>query len=404
MDLLMHLTRALAISLCLFYPVSVSASRTSDASPAFPFHVTRVDRVAQLIGPTPNSIAAPYAPASRSINNTMKWGICSGDLGSLIYAQGKAYITLGDNYASCPPGTGGPGGDLRPPDWRSNALGIIPNPRQFTHGLRITHWFNHDGKRAAEVLHSAHDAGNCEGTSTPGCEITKIPTYGFATQGRLFLAFMSVHHWGDPGTWDVNYSSLAMSSSQGKSWKIESRTIKWAAGSNFAQVAVTPDVDGRHLLFYGIPGGRFGSAKLMRCPDSWRAVLDPHTYEYFAGIDDSGRPRWKPDMSSAIDVVEAPVGELSVIFDARLKVWLMTYLQGSGDLVIRSASQPWGPWSQAATLASQQRFPELYGAFMNSHFVTDGGRSIYFVMSQWLPYCVFWMRATLSPVQAPRAR
>jgi hypothetical protein len=364
-------------------------------APQFPYRVSGVKKVAQLIGPTPKSPFAPYAPSPHSINDTTRWGICSGDLGSLMYSQGTAYLTLGDNYKSCPPGTGGPGGGLNPPNWRSNAVGVIPKPSNFTHGLHITRWISQDGKHAMEVIPSVHNAGDCEDNQTKGCEITTIPTYGFSVQGRLFLAFMSVHHWGDPGRWDVNYSSFAMSSNKGKTWTVETHAIKWGANSNFAQVAVTPDPTGRYLCFYGIPGGRFGSVKLMRTPNTWHSVLSPKAYQYFTGTKD-GQPQWSSNSAQAVTVADAPVGELSVIYDPGLKHWLMTYLQGSGDLVIRSAAQYWGPWSQTATLATQQKFPQLYGAFMNPHFLTNKGHTIYFVMSLWLPYSVFWVKANLN--------
>jgi hypothetical protein len=45
---------------------------------------------------------------------------------------------------------------------------------------------------------------------------------------------------------------------------------------------------------------------------------------------------------------------------------------------------------------SHQRYPGLYGAFMNPHFLSGNGRTIYFVMSQWDVYSVFWMKASLS--------
>jgi hypothetical protein len=32
---------------------------------------------------------------------------------------------------------------------------------------------------------------------------------------------------------------------------------------------------------------------------------------------------------------------------------------------------------------------------MHPRFLSDGGRTLYFVMSQWGPYCIFWMRANL---------
>jgi hypothetical protein len=135
----------------------------------------------------------------------------------------------------------------------------------------------------------------------------------------------------------------------------------------------------------------------MRTPNNWRSVLNPKAYQYFAGTKD-GQPQWSSDSTQAATVADAPVGELSVIYDPGLKHWLMTYLQGNGDLVIRSAAQYWGPWSQTATLATQQKFPQLYGAFMNPHFLTNKGHTIYFVMSLWLPYSVFWVKANLNTV------
>ncbi len=372
-----------------------SAAGQHGTIPSFPYAVTGLTRIAQLIGSPPHGPSAGRDPSPHAINDTTRWGICGGDLGSLIYADGVAYIALGDNYTTCPPGSGGPA-PASPPDWRSNAVGIIADPGNFKHGLRITRWVSRDGHHASEVIASQHDAGDCQNTATAGCEVTRIPTYGFATQGRLFLAFMSVHHWGDAGQWDVNYSSLAMSTNRGKTWTVETPRITWGARSNFAQVAVTPDPEGTHLLFYGIPAGRFGAARLMRVPRSWASVLTPHSYQYFAGTDRAGAPRWSSAPGHAIVVAQAPVGELSVIYNPGLKRWLMTYLQGGGDLVIRTAAHYWGPWSEPCSLATQQEYPGLYGAYMNPHFLADNGRTIYFVMSQWGPYRIFWMRATLG--------
>ncbi len=372
-------------------PVLVRAA----IAPPFGYRVDDVTKVAQLIGPTPASPQAAGAASPYSINNTTRWGVCGGDLGSLIVDQGVAYLTLGDNYTSCPPGTGGPGGGLTPPDWRSNAVGVIPHPLDYQKGLRITRWVSQDGVHAAEVIPSHYNEGDCESTAAAGCEVTRIPTYGFAVQGRLFLAFMSVHHWGDAGMWDVNYASLAMSADRGRTWATETARVSWGPHSNFAQVAVTPDPSGRSLLFYGIPGGRFGAVKLMRTRNTWQGVLTPKDYAYYTGETAAGGPRWSTRASDAVVVAPAPTGELSVIYDAGLKRWLMTNIEGNGDLIIRSAAQYWGPWSRPAVLATQARFPGLYGAFMNPHFVTDKGRTIYFVMSQWTPYSVFWMKATL---------
>jgi hypothetical protein len=404
-----HMALSVLVTGCItlggLAPAQGAWAADSATAPPFSYKVTNITQVAQLIGPTPGSSLAGTAASADSINDTTRWGVCGGDLGSLIVDQNVAYIALGDNYTTCPPGTGGPAGGLGPPDWRSNALGIIPNPHDFAHGLHITKWYSGDEKTAAEPIPSQHNAGDCQDTEAPGCEVTAIPTYGFAGQGHLFLAYMSVHHWGVASVWDVNYSSFAMSADRGKTWKVERGKVQWGAKSNFAQVAVTADSDGTHLLFYGIPGGRFGAVKLMRTPNTWQSVLKPGAYQYFVGTDAAGRPRWSGKQGKAVPVASAPVGELSVIYDPGLKRWLMTYLQGgndqikpsSDDLVIRDAPNYWGPWSAPITLVSHIRFPGLYGAFMNPQFLDQGGREIYFVMSEWGPYSVFWMRANLAP-------
>jgi hypothetical protein len=389
-------------ALLLAGTISPNTARAAASPPAV--RVVAVRQIAQLIGPQPSSPIADMMASAHSINNTLKWGVCGGDLGSLVYLNGAAFLTLGDNYTSCPPGTGGPG-NLGPPDWRSNAVGIIANPANFQHGLHITRWVSHDGKHAAEVIPSAFNAGDCQDNETPHCEVTAIPTYGFASQGSLFLAYMSVHHWGAASQWQVNYSSFAVSADAGRTWKVEKSRVQWGPRSNFAQVAVASDPDGTHLLFYGIPSGRFGSVKLMRVANNTRSVLSKPAYQYFMGTDARGQLRWSSTEASATVVAGAPVGELSVIYDPGLKQWLMTYLQGGNDqvrqasdnIVIRSAPHYWGPWSTPETLVLHDTFPGLYGAFMNPHFLGNGGRDVYFVMSQWGPYAVFWMRATLAP-------
>ena len=387
-----------------YFPGScpVSGSKASNISsrpqtclletPRFPFKVSPVVQVAQLIGSTPNGRNARYDPYPHSINDTTRWRLCRGDLGSLMVSQGVGYVALGDNYSDC--ANGRPGRD--PPVWRSNAVGIIGDPGNFVRGLYINRWVSRNGKTAAQVIPSAHNAGDCQATQFAGCEVTTIPTYSFAVAGHLFLAFMSVHHWGQGGAWQVNYSSFTMSPDHGRTWRVERRRIHWGANSNFAQVAIAPDPRGKHLLFYGIPAGLFGQVELMRAPDTVRGVLSRRDYQYFAGTAD-GRPRWTINISRAATVTNGLVGELSVIYDPGLKHWLMTDLEGNTALVMRTSVNYWGPWSQPQSIATQGDFPGLYGAFMEPHFLTHHGHTVYFVMSRFGPYRIYWMKITVTP-------
>src|SRR5699024_10742675 len=144
-------------------------------------------------------------------------------------------------------------------------------------------------------------------------EVTKIPTFGFAVDEVLYLAFMSVHYWGEPGQWDANYAGLARSDDDGQTWT--ELDIQWPGDSNFIQVS-TAHVreDGTdYLYFFSIPAGRTGAVQLMKVPASTEAVEDAGSYRYFTGTDDDGAPQWDPQMSAAVDVVPGQFGELSVI-------------------------------------------------------------------------------------------
>ena len=100
------------------------------------------------------------------------------------------------------------------------------------------------------------------------------------------------------------------------------------------------------------------------------------------------------DVDAAL-VVDDTVGELSVVWNAYLNRWLMTYLGAGANVVIREGKQPWGPWGEPITVMSQAIYPGLYGPYMNPRYVENGGQTIYFSISRWGPYAVYWMKATL---------
>jgi hypothetical protein len=219
--------------------------------------------------------------------------------------------------------------------------------------------------------------------------VTVIPTNGVAIGSRMLLHYMDVKRWGDPGKWDLDKSGLAVSDDEGQTWTKDT-PVKWSGESNFGQVAFVKD--GEHLYLFGIPGGRFGQVRLARVPQAQH--LDPARYEYFTGL--SGKePIWAANENSAVQIVEAPVGELSVMWNEYLQRWIMTYLNDEKDrLEIRESRALWGPWQPPLTLVST--YPGLYGAFLHPWYVENRGETIYFSMSLWSTYAVYWMKARLE--------
>jgi hypothetical protein len=333
--------------------------------------VRNVVQVSQLTGPS-------------SPNKTGRFHIAGQDLGSMFGADGKTWFVFGDTFGTRTPGmTGGGGGDLR-----SNTLAYTTD-KDPTNGITLDGYVV-DGTGSAKELLSAKRVDDVE--------ITVIPTYGFAANGAMYLDYMSVKYWESGTEWETNYSGLAKSTDGGETWT-KLAAPRWPGNSNFIQVSVAK-VDG-DLYFWGVTHGRLGGVQLMKVRE--RDVEMHGAYRYFTGLSADGAPRWSASMSAAKTIVHGTVGELSVVWNSYLDRWLMTYTDGgsaytdgaSATAAIREAAAPWGPWSDAKTLVSAA-FPGLYAPYMLPHYTTNHGRTIYFTVSKWGPYNVFWYRADLA--------
>ena len=264
-----------------------------------PFVLSGVANVAKV-----SQITGPDSP-----NSTDRFGVAGTDLGSMFESDGKVWFVFGDTFGQRDPGmTGGGGGE-----WRSNAMAYSTDTDP-ADGIRLDGFVVGDDGRAKELLPSE---------KIDNSEMTVIPTYGFAANGAMYLAFMSVRHWGDPGEWETNFSGLGKSTDQGRTWtKLDAP--RWGGESNFVQVSVA-NVDGE-LHFWGVTHGRFGGVRLMKVPEA--EVEDQNAYRYYTGTDGAGAPIWSADEAAATTIVDDTVGELSVVWNAHLSRWLMTYTNG----------------------------------------------------------------------------
>jgi hypothetical protein len=326
--------------------------------------VTNVTEVSQVTGP-----ASP--------NKTDKYEVAGQDLGSMFRADGKTWFVFGDTFGRRDPGMTGGGGS----EWRSNTLAYTTDTKP-ADGIKLDGYIVDNTKWAKELISAKQ---------VDGVEMTVIPTYGFAANGAMYLDYMSVKHWGLPGEWVTNYSGLAKSTDHGETWT-KLASPKWSGTSNFVQVSVS-NVNGE-LYFWGVTHGRFGGVQLMKVPE--RDVARQSAYRYFAGTAGDGTPKWSESSSAAKTIVKGTVGELSVVWNTYLHRWLMTYTDGgASSAAMREAASPWGAWSDATTLVSQADVPGLYAPYMLPEYTANNGRTIYFTLSKWGPYNVFWYRADL---------
>lgn len=352
---------------------------TLDPDPDKPFVLTGVadvTEIAQLTGPG-------------AMNDTASVGIAGTDLGSMLNLGERTYFLFGDTFGERPPDAiGGQGGF-----WRSNALAWTTDDDP-SDGISFDGWLTDEVGLAKAMIEGQHDSNEIGG------EVTKIPTYGFAVGGSLYVAYMSVARWGEPGAWDANYAALVKSDDGGDTWQ-RVEHVRWPGESNFVQFAAAEvsDSDADHIYIWGIPAGRFGGVQLMRVKAEENAVESQAGYEYFAGVDGDA-PQWSTEMSHARTVLEGTIGELSVMWSPYLERWIMTYSDG-GNAYLREGITPWGPWGEPIELVAAEDYPGLYSPYLNPRYVSEGGRRIHFTLSLWDPYNIFWFSADLHRKGAP---
>lgn len=330
---------------------------------------TSVTKVSRLTGATPAGEALPNPNQTH-----VRHEVYGTDLG-IVWdtGGGEVFIAFGDTFGATWCGTGACGGG-----WRSNVL-ARSSDATLADGLTFSTMVQDVAGHAREILPSRkvdHD------------EVTVIPTAGVTVGSRHYLHYMSVHHWGEAGRWFTNQSGLAYSDDGGQSW-VKHPTARWlntASWTNPFQMAAFLK-NGGFVYMYATPNGRFGDVHLARVPEG--SLLDITAYRYWDG---NG---WSSSQAAARPVVIGVAGELSVSYNASLRRFLMAYLNEHRQaLVLRDAATPTGPWSGEKVLARADDFPGLYNAFIHpwGHTATE----LYFVMSQWMPYNTFLMRATLA--------
>ncbi|HEU5427538.1 MAG TPA: DUF4185 domain-containing protein [Actinocrinis sp.] len=369
---------AIGVSAAIF----ASSARPANAAPALPA-ATLVASTANLISQV--SGVPAVSPADLYQNDTpSRFQLDAGDLAIMWDGgDGTVRIAYGDSYGTGwrPSTAGGPDGfDNTHADWRCNTL-AFSSDRDLAAGMRIDDMIQDHPGHAAQLL-------PCQ--KVRGTEETFVPTSGIHLGSVDYIASMSVNHWdARSGVWRTNYSQISYSLDAGHTWtKSSLRFTNNGSGTDKFQM-LTLVAQGMYVYVYGTPNGRFGDAYLARVPAD--RLLDSTAYEFLTG---SGWRQGNQAEADAAPVVQAPVGEISVFYDAALSTWLMTGLdQPKNDIVLRTAPSPAGPWSREQVLVSGQQYPGLYGGFIHPW---SNGADLYFTMSRWNQYQVYLMHSTLT--------
>ncbi len=343
-------------------PVVHPAEPGPVTAPPAPRQVESVDLVNQVTG-------------HGSVNRTdMRWQVDGTDLGLMWETEpGKVAVVFGDTF-----GKGWEYGVVGGPDWRSNVLGYSTE-RDLSKGLIIDQMVQDSRCHAAELLNSR---------KIKNFETTVIPTSGFALGERQYMSYMSIRRWSNiPGMWWTNDGGLAYSDDGGSTW-VKDQYAKWdnMFGIDRFQVA-TMVPHGDYVYMFGTPNGRIGVIGLARVPK--QEVLNKSAYQYW--VDGT----WAPAQENmATPLVPGIAGELSVRYDDSTEQWQMVYLDPARHaIVLRTANDPQGTWTDGAVLADTNDYPKAYGGFIHPW---STGKDLYFTMSAWDSYNVYLMHATLD--------
>jgi hypothetical protein len=369
----------------------------------------------------------------RQTNNTAWANIYGTDVGIMWFngVNGKTQLAFGDTFS----------GANMTGDWRSNVL-LLSNDTNLSDGLTLV-----NTGPAYQFIPAAPDQ-----VFFIGSEVTNIPTSAVYANNSNYVSYMSVKSWDTPGRWTTNYSAISQYDPKTDKWVLQKQTVR-AAGyfrsstnfqagdQNFQQMAyvvqpVSKVAPGgtQYVYAFGTPAGRAGSAYLSRVPEN--AVTDLKQYQYWDGkswvtnqakaapiIGDSTRSTgligWAIDLANDPNILGGSlagftgaktggnVSEMSVQYNEYLGKYVVLYGNGANNVILRTADDPTGPWSDPVTIATSVQYPGLYAPMIHplsgTGQLTDGTNpdvsNLYWNMSLWGNYNVVLMKTDVSALK-----
>lgn len=336
-------------------------------------------------------------------------GVAGTDLGIPVYdsINERMLLLFGDTFSGQNKGEGSGFND-----WRSN-VSAYSTDFNLSDGLSLDGWITREGRELAKQL--------IPSLKTDNHEITTIPTGAIEINGAIYVFYMSVRHWGANGEWTVNYCGLVKSTDGGENYEridditfvgikdsitaeltgFEPSEVKNRYAPGFCQIY--PILVGEYVYFYGIEGGRFGGVSLARVKSA--NIEDFNQYEYFTGKNTANEPifqigfeglktRFSEENAQAGLIIDAPAGEMCVVYNKYLGKFITIYQRGT-SMLFRTAVNPWGEWSEPITLLGYNEYNAMYCGFMHEKYMENDGKTVYFIMSYWWDYESILMKLEL---------
>jgi len=399
---------------------------------------------------SPNTSIITKVTGPGGLNNTQtRFGVGGTDLG-IMWDNGikddpntavnehQVLMLFGDTFSNSSP--------VRTGVWRNNMLfrssdNILSNGMYVQDGSAPVAGTTADDFAGAPLVYNSELNKNifkqviANERYAVGNDVTIIPTsaisvpYDNAYGSRQYATFMDVRSWDSAGRWTTNYSGVAFSDDNGVTWHVAPESIRASApgystktfvsgNQNFQQFALvkppagSPEAQQGWVYAYGTPSGRNGTVYLSRVQQD--QILDATKYQYWNGSTwvtnnpAAAKPILPGTTSSGFfgffkTTTYPSVGEMSVQYNAYEQKYIMLTTDPSGNVVMRKADKPEGPWSAPITLVSGTKMPGAYAPMINPWSSTENvpasdSQYLYWNLSTWNDYEVTLMRTDLSKV------
>jgi hypothetical protein len=356
------------------YPVAAAEHRELDYVP------NSTKRVCQLTGDVDRATGLP------TLSQTHKrFGMLATDLGSSFEHKGKLFFLFGDTCG-------------RPGDRDVLAWTTSTNPEKIVLDL----YTEPDGKWLRLTV--------------PGIKqgAFEVPSGGISIGDVIYVVCTTDH--AEQKT--MGRSVLACSQDDGRTFK----QLYELSRGKFINVSLLI-VDG-WLYIFGSGDYRKSSVYLARTRPG--EIGDVAALRYFSGVGPDGQPKWVPREAEATVLFRHDeIGEFSVAYLPPVKRFAMLYnAMAPRGITMRSAEQPWGPWSEGTVIfgpwrdqgyghfmhisaKSEAKKDSLndpnradewggeYGPYIMARFTeaTSDGCRIFYTMSTWNPYQVMVMKS-----------
>ena len=210
---------------------------------------------------------------------------------------------------------------------------------------------------------------------------------------------MSIRYWGIAGSWLVTYNQCVKATDNTyKTWEpVES--LRWNDDELYYAGQIYPfynPKDQEHIYFTSIPGGRNDGAVMFRV--DVEDFENKDEYEYLTGTNTwtKGDEGIKKLNSHPHYVLSPTVSEPSIMYSKYLDKFVYCTLKGT-SIVLATADEVTGPYSDVYPICSGSDYPGLYGGFLHEKFTDTDGQRLYVQLSRWTPiYNTFLLEVVLK--------